>query len=227
MTTLPTPQAQRLRPPSWKDTRLVVGVLLVLASIVLGGLAMSAMDDRVGIWAAKGDIVQGDRITEEDLVRVEAHLGEGSADYLRTQDGLPLEAVADRTLRKGELVPRSALVAPGSQEVRSVSVNVDPVTLTNIAKGQVVSVFAADEESSEGSGGTTKGETLEYEMVLDDVTVTHIPEQRGNVLGGSGSRSSVQLLVPKDKVGMVFSLDRKDVPLKIVAKGAVVPGSSG
>ena len=35
MSDLPTPTASRLRSPSWRDSRLLVGVLLVLVSTVL------------------------------------------------------------------------------------------------------------------------------------------------------------------------------------------------
>ena len=36
MPDVPTPKAARLQKPSWRDTRLLVGVLLVLAATVLG-----------------------------------------------------------------------------------------------------------------------------------------------------------------------------------------------
>ena len=79
MTDLPTPTASRLRRPSWRDSRLVVGVLLVLVSTVLGALVVARADDRVPVWAARGQVAPGQQLTESDLVRVDVLLGDGAA----------------------------------------------------------------------------------------------------------------------------------------------------
>ncbi len=52
MTDLPTPVASRLRAPSWRDSRLLVGVLLVVLSVVLGAVVVARADDRVPVYAA-------------------------------------------------------------------------------------------------------------------------------------------------------------------------------
>ena len=41
MAELPRPTAARLRQPSWRDTRLVVGVVLVLLSMAIGAKVLS------------------------------------------------------------------------------------------------------------------------------------------------------------------------------------------
>lgn len=222
MSTLPTPQAQRLRPPSWKDARLLVGILLVLASVVLGGLAFSAVDERRGVWAAKGEMAPGEHVSEDDLVRVDVQLDDDSADYLRTEDALPMNAVVDRPLREGELVPRSALVAESSLSVRSVPVRVDPMFLTNLTKGSRVSVFAVREEAEDGDEGTAASpdDPPRYEEALEGVIVQDIPQAKGNVLGGGSATASVRLLVPKEEVGRVLSLDRKDAPIRLVVESS-------
>src|SRR5699024_2219324 len=105
---LPTPQARRLVKPSWRDARLIIGVLLVLLAVVIGAAAFSAADDRVGMWAAKDTLTPGQKVGEGDLVRVDVQLGDASSDYLTAGERLPNGAVVDRGLRAGELVPRSA-----------------------------------------------------------------------------------------------------------------------
>ena len=47
MSDLPVPTAARLKRPGWRDARLVVGVVLVLASVVLGSWVVARLDDRV------------------------------------------------------------------------------------------------------------------------------------------------------------------------------------
>ena len=82
MTDLPTPTASRLRAPSWRDARLLVGVLLVLVSTVAGAVVVARADDRVPVYAAKEQVAPGQRLTEADLVRVDVLLGDGAAAYL-------------------------------------------------------------------------------------------------------------------------------------------------
>ena len=47
MAELPRPTAARLRQPAWRDTRLVVGVVLVLLSMAIGAKVVAAADDTV------------------------------------------------------------------------------------------------------------------------------------------------------------------------------------
>lgn len=225
MTQLPLPQAKRLRPPSWKDSRLLIGVALVLASIVLGATAFSALDQRQGMWVAKGEMVPGDRVTEDDLMRVDMQLGEATSDYLRASDGLPQDAVVDRPLREGELVPRDALIAPGSLDVMPVPIHVDPIYLADLAKGSRVSVYAAETEApAEGESSAASDDELEYRLILERVTISSIPESSGRVLGGGSSAEAVTILVPDDEVERIVSMSSVDRPFKLVAEGGSAQG---
>ncbi len=219
MQTLSSPAARRLRPPSWRDSRLVVGVVLVLTSVVLGALAFRAADDRTGVWAARADLTTGDPVTEADLVRVDVRLGDGAAQYLQTSQGLPADAVLERDLRPGELVPRSSLVPPGNLDVQPVPVRVDAIDVTTLAKGSLVSVYAGTPEDDVRSG-----EGMRYELVLERVTVAEIPEERRGVMSGSGS-APVVLVIPREEVASLLSLQRKDAPLKLVANRTAAEGS--
>ena len=67
MSELPRPAAKRLRRPSWRDSRLLVGVLLVLLAATLGARAVAAADDRVPVWVAAGDLVAGDAVGVDGL----------------------------------------------------------------------------------------------------------------------------------------------------------------
>ena len=88
MTDLPAPRAARLRRPRWRDTRLLVGVLLVLASVALGSLAVGHADDRTPVFAARGPLVPGQRLTDQDLRRVDVQLGAELDHYLSAAAGL-------------------------------------------------------------------------------------------------------------------------------------------
>lgn len=139
---LVTPRAARLRRPSWKDTRLVVGVLLVLGSILLGSAVVSAADDRVPVYAAARTLVPGEKVTEKDLVRVDVQLAEGGPAYLAADGTVPGGMVATRTVGKGELLPQSAVGSVRDADVEVVSVPVDAASATGLAAGDVVTVLS-------------------------------------------------------------------------------------
>lgn len=214
MSSLPTPTARRLTAPSWKDTRLLIGVLLVLLSVVIGAMAFRAVDDRVGVWAASTPLTPGESIDESDLKRVDVQLGDGSATYLRSDQDLPDGAVIDRELRAGELLPRSAVVSPLELDVQRVPVRVDPVSLSNLTKGSRVTVLApaVPKPSPERR---RSDERPTYEVFARRVTVYALPKSSGGVMG-TGSGSAAILVVPKDLVADLLSLDDKDHPIKLV-----------
>src|SRR6478672_12214529 len=74
MTELARPTAKRLQRPSWRDSRLVAGVLLVLLAATLGAKAVASADDRVPVWVAAGNLVAGDRVDESSFVRADVRL---------------------------------------------------------------------------------------------------------------------------------------------------------
>lgn len=221
---LPKPTARRLTAPSWKDSRLLMGVLLILASVVLGATAVGAADDRVGVWAAGGDMTPGDPVREADLVRVEVQLGDQADSYLLAGREFPQDATLDRHVGAGELVPRSALILPGDLEVRPTTISVDPGDLTHLAKGTRVAIYAApaltSQQKQEGEGPT-------YEKVMDRVTVHSVPSRGGSVIGGSRSTATVTVLVPEAEVASILSLDRGEEPLRVIPAGGTLAGAAG
>lgn len=212
MSALPTPTARRLTKPSWKDTRLLVGILLVLLSIVIGALAMSAADDRVGMWAAAGPLTPGQTIGESDLQRVDVQLGDAQGDYLMSNERLPNGAVVDREVREGELVPRAAVIDPTELDVQRVAVHVDPAYLSNLVKGSRVTVFTAAPQAK-GEDAAAGSDEPEYEEFIRRATVHQLPRSSGVM--SSGSRSSVIIVVPTDKVTDLLSRDTRDTPIRL------------
>lgn len=212
MSDLPTPAARRLTKPSWKDTRLLVGVLLVLLSIIIGALAMRAADDRVGMWVASEQLTPGETIETSDLERVDVQLGDAQGDYLMSNERLPNGAVIDREVRPGELVPRAAVVNPVELDVQRVAVHVDPAYTSNLVKGSRVTVFTAA-PPTKGEDGAPAGDEPQYEEFISRATVHSLP--RGSGVMGSGSRTSVIIVVPKDRVPELLTLDTAETPIRL------------
>lgn len=209
MSTLPTRTARRLVAPSWKDARLVVGILLVLLAVVIGSAAFSAADDRVGMWAAKHTLTPGHKITDDDFVRAEVQLGDAESDYLRVDDRLPNGAVIDRLVEPGELVPSAAVIDPTDSRRREVPVTVDPIYLSNLTEGSRVTVYVPEpvgEESDE----------VRYEALVERATIASLPQESGGMVGSSGRGTSAVVVVPEERVTDLLAFGTDDEPVKLV-----------
>ena len=69
-------EGARLKRPSWKDPRLLVGILLVLASVVGVVSLVGAADQTTEAYAAREPIAVGETLTTDKLHRVKVRLGE-------------------------------------------------------------------------------------------------------------------------------------------------------
>lgn len=199
-----TPRAARLSPPGWRDSRLLVGVLLVLVSTVLGAWVVARADDRSPVYAAKGTVIPGQALTVADLVVVDARLGEGAAAYLPATGALPADAHALRSFRAGELIPLQAVGTAADIDSQPVALEVDATSAAVLAAGTVVDVWVNAVET-----GTTAGRPvyLGPEKLLDRVVVTVTPQEAG-MLRTSSATTTVSVLVPVDQVGaMVAAVD--------------------
>lgn len=219
MTDLPTPTATRLRKPSWRDSRLIAGLLLVLASVVGGALVVRAVDDRVPVYAAKRQLVPGQALAADDLVRVDAQLGDADEHYLSASSAPPGDSYVLRELRPGELVPRSALGAPNVAQTQPVVLQVDATSASVLVAGAVVDVYVnAPVEGEEGTPGETR--FAGPQLTLESVAVSNVAPDDGMLAAGSGTRA-VQVMVPRDKVRQL--IDDVDLGAKITLVPA--PGS--
>src|SRR5665811_1462222 len=103
MADLPRPSAARLRQPSWRDTRLVVGVVIVLLSMAIGAKVVAAADDTVPMYAAVASLVPGQPVTQRDVRRIEVQLGADRSRYVVADHDIAPDTFALRDVRPGEL----------------------------------------------------------------------------------------------------------------------------
>ncbi|QKE82496.1 SAF domain-containing protein [Arthrobacter sp. NEB 688] len=219
MTDLPTPSASRLRAPSWRDSRLLVGVLLVLVSTVVGALVVARADDRVPVWAAARAITPGQRLAASDLTVVQVQLGDSAAGYVAADRPLDAEAYALRELRVGELLPRSAVGSAAAVGVQQVALRVEGTSAAALRRGSLVDVYVNRPE--EGSAGVGVTRFAGPERVLERVAVAAVAEDDG-VLSGAEQTRPVQVMVPSDDVRDLVAAvdDGARITLVPVAGGA-------
>jgi hypothetical protein len=166
------PPALRTRTPGWRDPRIVIGVVIVAASVLLGARLMASADETTSVWSVRRDLPAGTQLGPAVLERRQIRFAE-SADadrYLSGTDDLAVGLTLARPVGAGELLPRSALASGDAKKLVEVplSVAVDDVP-TTVRQGSVVDVWVAPKTP----GADVTGQRAV--LVLDDVVVVSAP----------------------------------------------------
>lgn len=220
----PTPRASRrstsasrsltrtvaLRRAPWKDPRLAAGLVLVGASVALGGWAVSAASSTESLYALARDVAPGEDLTAEGvLTLVDSHPGTGS--YVGP-DELPDDAVAAQSLSAGDLLPSAAVVGGQDLALRTVVLDVSSSLPTGTGTGDVVDLW-----SLPASGAHADAEAGGAVVVAEGLIVSRIGETGTAILGGT--TTSVEVLVPEELVGVVLTALAEGGSLVLVPTG--------
>jgi hypothetical protein len=106
---------QPAREPEWLDTRLVLGVLLVLVSVVVGARVLSAADRSQLVWTTRRDLAPGTELTADDVVAARVRLFDNAERYLSAEQPRPVGYLLDRALGADELLPRDGAERAGQR----------------------------------------------------------------------------------------------------------------
>lgn len=159
---------------AWRDPRLLVGILLVCASVVAGARVLGSADDTVPVLVAAGPLAAGERLGPEDVdtVRVRFATADDADRYLAGDVDVS-DVVLLRPVGSGELLPRSALGSPGDSGQVAVPLPVDATRVpAGVRAGSVVDVWAGPEQQrASGKGGTVR--------LLEDAAVLSVDRPDG------------------------------------------------
>lgn len=216
MAELPKPTASRLHKPSWRDSRLVVGVVLVLLSMTVGAKAIAAADDTVPMYAAAASLVPGQPVSQSDVRRVDVQLGADRHRYVAADHDIAAGTFALREVRPGELLPTSALGNGAAIELKSVSVPVDAGGAALLAAGSVVDVWVNAKDPS--SSGEKYGKPVK---TLEAAPVARTPDTSRGGLGAASGTTPVQIMVPEARVEALIAAIDQGAKITLVP----VPGS--
>jgi hypothetical protein len=216
MAELPKPTAARLERPSWRDTRLVVGVVLVLLSMTVGAKAVAAADDTVPMYAASASLVPGQPVSQKDVKRVDVQLGTDRQRYVAADHDIAADTFALREVRPGELLPKSALGTRAAIDLKPVSVPVDGGGAAQLSAGSVVDVWV---NARELSSATEKyGKPVK---TLEAASVARTPDPGAGGLGAASGMTAVQIMVPEASVQALIAAIDQGAKITLVP----VPGS--
>ncbi|THJ65970.1 hypothetical protein E8P82_10020 [Arthrobacter echini] len=178
-------QAPRLRKPSWKDPRLLIGILLVLASTAGVIALLESQNTTAEVYSARRDIAVGSALTPEDLVAVPVRLGDSGGSYLPVSEGIPDGAVLTRLVAEGELLPAAALGRRDELNRKPVGLTVEDPLPSGTGPGDRVDVWV--------SARTDTNSFEEPRLLLEAAEVAELTE--GESALGASSSTLVQVLV--------------------------------
>lgn len=215
---LPRPVAGRMRRPSWRDSRLAIGLLLMLVAVGGGAATIKHFDDSVQVLRATRTLVPGDRLSPGDVERVKVRIDAGRSAYLAAvQSG----GRVLREVRAGELVPSSAISTESNAAMRTVAVNVDPAQAATLVKGSVVDLWVAIKTP----GSTSPTDFEEPHKHAERVLVARTPSAGGGF--NVTSDDYVYVLVPDDKVAQLLSAMNRGAKVSLVpTAGSPLRGSA-
>jgi hypothetical protein len=209
---------RRVRPPRWLDLRLVLGVLLVLGSVLLGARIVTAADATVPVWSVAGDLAAGTVLAEADLVPVDVRLDDAAGAYLATSTR-PEGRTLARTVRRGELLPRSALEEPAELVQLALPVQAGYVP-PGLVRGQVVDVYAVSDPAS-----AARDDDTGVPLVVAAAPVQAISGRSEGVLSTATTTVQVVVSVPADEAPEVLEvIDGR--PLVVVVHASVDGGAA-
>jgi hypothetical protein len=211
----PGARAARLRVPGWRDGRLLIGLVLVLASVALGGRVVATADRTVPVYAAGRDLATGTPLTAADVTPARVRVSGTTARYLDAARELPVGQVLARPLGVGELIPVAALVQAGALQVRPVSIPLADAPPPGATVGGRVDVWASA-RSPVGDGR----DYLDARLIAPGVEVSRV-QSDGSGLSARGA-GAIQVLVPAAQLTGVLNALANEARIAVLP----VPGGA-
>lgn len=196
------------------DPRLAIGLLLVAASVAGVVAIVSAADTSVQVYAARGPLAPGDRITPDDLDSRSVRLDVAGGLYLEPGDVPTVGFVVTRSVAEGELVPAAAVGSVDGLRLTSVVLATSSRLAASVQPGSIVDIWAAEEVDSGDFGPPA--------VIVPGATVVRLIESESIVT--TDEATSIEVLVPKSKIARALkALANGDaisvVPATIPARG--------
>lgn len=207
----PRPLAGRIAPPRWRDPRVVIGVLLVVASVLGTFFLVRASAETVGVYSATRALAPGENVDPADLAVVEVKLPRSAQFYLAAAQGPPEAAVVLEPVAEGELIPARALGGAGELAGRAVSIDVPGSLPRGVARGVRVDLWATPRAA-------LGEEASDPREILADVPVLSTDEDDSGLGAADGAR--IEVFVASEDLGVLMTSLAQEDHLAVV----IIPG---
>ncbi len=195
----------------WSDTRFLLGIVLVVASIAGVWAVVAAARHTVPVFAASRTIVPGERVAPRDLTLVDVALGDTANAYVATAS-LPSDAVATRTITAGELVPQAAISSEHAIRTTTVVLHSDGDVPSSVVTGAHVEVWAAA-PLEQGRFDTPR-------VLVDQATVLSVTRD-DSVMAGAGV--SLEVVIDRSQVAATLAAVAGGASISVVPAGGPLP----
>ncbi len=197
--------APRFRAPKLRDPRVLVAVLILVASVVATWFVVTSVAKTTTVWAAAEPLAPGTVITRENIRPVEVRLPEDSGGYKRAADDDLIGQTVLSPIAAGDLVPTSQVGSGDSLGGRRVSLLLQQSLPADVKAGSRVDVWAVDMRKDRG----------EPQAVLRNAAVLSVQREGGGFAVSSGV--SVEVFVPNDSLQKVLQAIAAEDHLSVVS----------
>ncbi|MGW9414325.1 SAF domain-containing protein [Arthrobacter cupressi] len=201
-----TAAAARLKKPSWKDPRLLVGILLVLASVAGVIALVGAADRTVQVYVAREGIAVGQKLSRDDLSVAKVRLEDVESGYVTVESGLPEGKVAVQRVAKNQLLPRESLGDADALDRKPVAVTVEDSLPAQAVPGSRVDVWVSLPDAQNGFA--------EPRLLLPGAEIAQVTE--GSSALGASKQTVVLVLVTDEQMPKLLGAQANKAKVAVV-----------
>ena len=150
-----------------KNSKLVLGLSILLIAIFTAGLISKEANRTVEVWATKSNLAPGMRLSDQDLIKVSVLLPENSKNYISGQAQI-IGALVVNQVNVGDLIPVASIAAvPNSLNQRHVPITTEITdSPINLQRGDIVDIYAVPTRDSKI---TTEAQLVGQSISLSEV----------------------------------------------------------
>jgi Flp pilus assembly protein CpaB len=201
-----TAAAARLKKPSWRDPRLLVGILLVLASVAGVISLVGAADRTVQVYVAREGIAVGQKLSRDDLSVVKVRLDDVESNYVTVESGLPEGKVAVQRVARNQLLPRESLGDADALDRKPVAVTVEDSLPEQAVPGSRVDVWVSLPDAQNGFA--------EPRLLLPGAEIAQVTE--GSSALGASKETVVLVLVNDEQMPKLLGAQANRAKVAVV-----------
>ena len=198
--------AARLKRPSWKDPRLLVGILLVLVSVAGVVFLVGSADRTTEVFAARDGIAVGERLTQDNVVRARVRLGDTENQYITAESGLPEGVVALQRIGENQLVPRASLGEVDELDRKPVAITIEETLPAQAVAGARVDVWVAQPDARNGF--------REPKLLLPGAEIAEVAA--GSTALGSSKKTVLMVLVEDSHMPALLGAQANGARISVV-----------